>query len=86
MNDPAFQQTLLLIRSAQAGDEAAREQLFARYLPRVAAMAALYLGHRLARMVERDDVVQDAMMRAIGGLDDFQPQGEGAFQAFLARQ
>ncbi|MQY03344.1 sigma-70 family RNA polymerase sigma factor [Actinomadura macrotermitis] len=55
----------LLVRAAQDGDPAAREQLAAEYLP------LLYnvVGWALDGHADVDDVVQDSLLRALGGLD-----------------
>ncbi len=77
--------TMQLVRSAQAGDGAAREQLFARYLPRVARMVAARLGvARSALPAAADDMAQDALLRALQSLDRFEMRSPGAFMAWMA--
>jgi RNA polymerase sigma-70 factor, ECF subfamily len=83
MNDSA---THNLVRLIQAGDAAATEQLFARYLPRVASMVALELGVPRRELTgEAEDLVQDAILRALKALPEFEVRSPGAFAAWLAR-
>jgi RNA polymerase sigma-70 factor (ECF subfamily) len=77
--------TTLLVRAAQAGDAAALEALFARYLPRVRQIVALRLGRRLKQIIEIDDIVQEVLLDAFRGLEKFEPRSEGSFRNWLAR-
>lgn len=77
--------TCELVAAAQAGDEAARERLFARYLPRVARLVATQLGVRRSELPEdAEDIAQEAIVRALRGLSKFEMRGGGAFTAWLA--
>lgn len=77
--------TVLLVRAAQGGDAAAREQLFARYLPRVARMVAMQLGvARAALPAAAEDMAQEALLRAFQALDRFEVRSPGAFMAWMA--
>ncbi len=83
MSRPATQ---VLVRAVQAGDLAAREQLFARYLPRVGRMVALELGvPRRLLSADGEDLVQDALLRALRALPQFEVRSPGAFAAWLTR-
>lgn len=74
-----------LVRGAQAGDDAAREALFLRYLPRVARMVAAQLGVRRDELpAEAEDIAQEAVVRALRALPEFEMRGNGAFTAWLA--
>ncbi len=74
-----------LVLLAQQGDLAARETLFTRYLPRVCRMVASHLGvRRDALPAAAEDVAQDALVRALGGLDRFEMRSRGAFAAWMA--
>ncbi len=82
--------TLSLVQRAQAGDDAARERLFARYLPRVRGLVALRSGHSLDAFLEHDDLVQEALLDAFRHLDDFDANAdastnEGCFVRWMAR-
>jgi RNA polymerase sigma-70 factor (ECF subfamily) len=83
--EPDFTSTMHLVRAAQEGDARAREELFARYLPRVRQIVALRLGYKLRQLVEVDDVVQEALLRALEGLAGFAERSEGGFRHWLAR-
>ncbi|MBM4062898.1 MAG: RNA polymerase sigma factor [Planctomycetes bacterium] len=77
--------TQSLVAGAQAGDAAAREQLFRRYLPRVARMVAVQLGVRRDQLpAEAEDIAQDAIVKALRALPVFEVRGKGAFTAWLA--
>ena len=78
--------TQTLVRAIQSGDAHATELLFARYLPRVARMVALELGvSRRQLTADAEDLVQDALIRALRGLPAFEVRSPGAFAAWLAR-
>lgn len=78
--------TQILVRAIQAGDERATEQLFARYLPRVGRMVAIELGiTRMELTEEAEDLVQDAILRALRALPAFEVRSPGAFAAWLSR-
>jgi len=78
--------TQSLVRAIQAGDERATEQLFARYLPRVGRMVAIELGISRADLTEdAEDLVQDAILRALRALPAFEMRSPGAFAAWLSR-
>lgn len=80
-----MQSTERLVVAAQAGDVAAREQLFARYLPRVCRMVAVHLGvPRASLPASAEDMAQDALIRAFSGLAGFQMHSGGAFAAWMA--
>ena len=74
-----------LVASAQKGDSAAREALFARYLPRVCRMVASHLGVRRDSLpAAAEDLAQDSLIRAFAGLDRFEMRSPGAFAAWMA--
>ncbi len=78
--------TQILVRAIQNGDAAAKEILFARYLPRVSRMVALELGvSRYSLPAEAEDLVQDAILRALRALPDFEVRSPGAFAAWFSR-
>jgi RNA polymerase sigma-70 factor (ECF subfamily) len=72
----------LLLR-AKSGDERAREELFARYLPRVRRWAHGRLPSHSRSLLNTDDLAQEVMYRAFTSLEKFDPRHEGAFQGFL---
>ncbi len=76
--------TAPLILAAQKGDRKALERLFARYLPRVRAIAALRMGRRMQELFDLEDVVQEALLKAFQGLGRFEHKSEGCFRNWLA--
>lgn len=78
--------TSSLVGAIRQGSQAAQQQLFDRYVPRVRQMVALRLGCPVARLtVDADDVVQDTLLRALRALPAFEQRGDGAFRAWIAK-
>jgi RNA polymerase sigma factor (sigma-70 family) len=75
--------TTALITRVRAGDGAAREQLLARYLPRLRRWAHGRLPAYARGGADTDDLVQVTLIRTLNRLQDFTPQREGAFLAYL---
>ncbi|MDQ3856439.1 MAG: sigma-70 family RNA polymerase sigma factor [Chloroflexota bacterium] len=55
--------------------------LYTHYLPRVYA----YVGYRVARVQDTEDIVSETFVRAVDGLGRFQWKREGSFAAWLFR-
>jgi RNA polymerase sigma-70 factor (ECF subfamily) len=72
----------LLLRARQ-GDEAARNELCARYLPRLRRWAHGRLPVWARDHLDTEDIVQDALMNTVRRLDSFSPDHEGAFCAYV---
>ena len=82
--DVASTSSFALLLRAREGDEAARNELCARYLPRLrrwthGRLPAWARGH-----LDTEDIVQDALMRSVRRLDTFSPDHEGAFCAYVS--
>jgi RNA polymerase sigma-70 factor (ECF subfamily) len=75
--------SLTLVRRAHAGDEAARNELCARYLPRLQRWAHGRLPPSARGALDTVDLVQDTFMQVLRRLDEFQPRHTGAFQGYL---
>lgn len=75
--------TATLIQRIQHGEDAAREQLVERCLPLLRRWAHGRLPYYGRELSETDDLVQTALMRALGRIDSFQPERQGAFLAYL---
>ncbi len=75
--------TAALLTRANAGDEAAREVLFRRHLPVLTRWSSGRLPRKARGIQDTDDIVQDALRRALARLKDFEPRGRGAFLAYL---
>src|SRR3954468_14879787 len=67
-NDP---DTDDLLDSAARGDQAAREELLARFRTRLRQMIAVRLDRRLAPRLDPSDVVQEALAEAARRLPDY---------------
>jgi RNA polymerase sigma-70 factor, ECF subfamily len=60
-----------LLELARRGDNAAREQLFARHRARLKRMVAVRIDHRLAARIDPSDVVQETLFEACQKLSDY---------------
>lgn len=82
--DPSsLETTAVLLGRARSGDERARNQLFARYIPVLGRWVHQRLPRSARDLAETDDMVQVTLMRALRNLDGFEPRGEGAFLGYL---
>jgi RNA polymerase sigma factor (sigma-70 family) len=82
--DPApLESTRTLILRVRDGDESARNQLFARFLPGLRRWAHGRLPAKARSLADTDDLVQISMVRALTRVDGFDPRGQGAFLAYL---
>jgi RNA polymerase sigma-70 factor (ECF subfamily) len=72
----------LLVR-AQDGDETARNELCARYLPRLRRWAHGRLPVWAREHLDTEDIVQDTLLNSVRQLDRFSPNHERAFCAYV---
>jgi RNA polymerase sigma factor (sigma-70 family) len=77
------QSSLELLARAQDGDEAARNELCARYLPKLRRWAHGRLPIWAREHLDTEDIVQDTLLRSVRRLDAFTPQHERAFCAYV---
>jgi len=77
--------TTELLARARAGEAGAREQLLARYLPRLRRWAHGRLPGYARGDADTDDLVQVTLIRVLHRLGHFMPQHEGAFLAYLRK-
>ena len=75
--------TLGLIERARAGDHDALERLFARHLKPLQRWARGRLPRWARDVAETDDLVQDTLIQTFKRIEDFEPRGAGALQAYL---
>lgn len=80
-----FECTTELLARARAGEGEAREQLLARYLPRLRRWAHGRLPGYARGDADTDDLVQVTLIRVVNRLGDFIPEHEGAFLAYLRK-
>ena len=78
-----LESTARLLEGARAGDRAARDRLFERYLPILTRWAHRRLPTGARDLNETDDLVQNTLLKALANLDRFESRGEGAFLAYL---
>ena len=72
-----------LLRMAQAGDEQARNDLLARYLPRLSAWASRRLPRGVRSMLDTGDIVQDAIIATLRHLDRIEVRTDNAFEIYV---
>src|SRR3954452_7928066 len=83
--DAAPSSSFALLLRARQGDEVARNELCARYLPRLRRWAHGRLPAWAREHLDTEDIVQDALMRSVGRIDSFTPEHEGAFVAYVCQ-
>jgi len=59
------------------------EALLGRYLPRLQRWASGRLPRNSRRLVDTDDLVQDALLNTFKRLSEFRPKHDGALMAYL---
>jgi RNA polymerase sigma-70 factor (ECF subfamily) len=79
------QKTQELVTLAKEGDNSALEQLCRVYGERVRRIIRLRMGKEIRPRLDSMDLVQDALICALGGLKDFTYKNEGDFLRWLAR-
>lgn len=85
MSPTAPESTAALLQRIQAGDDAARERLLARYVPILRRWASGRLPARSRGLSDTDDLVQITLLRVLKQLHRFESRHEGAFLAYLRR-
>ena len=79
------QKTQELVTLAKGGDDSALEQLCRVYGERVRRIIRLRMGKDIRPRLDSMDLVQDALLSALGGLESFTYKNEGDFLRWLAR-
>jgi len=79
------QKTQELVILAKGGNDSALEQLCRVYGERVRRIIRLRMGSEIRPRLDSMDLVQDALVSALGGLGDFTYKNEGDFLRWLAR-
>ncbi len=79
------QKTQELVILAKEGDDSALEQLCRVYGERVRRIIRLRMGGELRSKLDSMDLVQDALLSALGGLGDFTYKNEGDFLRWLSK-
>ena len=84
MRDSIMDKTQHLVAMVRGGDESALNQLCNVYGPRVHWIIRLRMGRELRSKLESMDLVQDTLIHALSGLDDFTYKNEGDFVRWLS--
>ena len=79
------QKTQELVILAKEGNDSALEQLCRVYGERVRRIIRLRMGGELRSKLDSMDLVQDALLSALGGLGDFTYKNEGDFLRWLSK-
>ncbi len=72
-----------LLQRARAGDEEARNTLFARYLPSLRRWARGRLPRWTRDLRDTEDVVQETLLQTFKRIEVFQPRHQGALEGYL---
>ncbi len=79
------QKTQELVVLAKDGDKSALNQLYRVYGERVRWMVRFRMGSELRSHLESMDLVQDTLIQAFSGLDNFTYKNEGDFVRWLSK-
>lgn len=82
-SDP--ESTADLLTRIRAGDDLAREQLAARFLPVLRRWARGRLPVQARSLADTDDLVQVCLLRALNNIESFQATREGDFLAYMRK-
>ncbi|MDM7917191.1 MAG: RNA polymerase sigma factor [Candidatus Eisenbacteria bacterium] len=75
--------TRVLLDRIRSGDDEARNRLIARFLPGLRRWAHGRLPAHSRGLMDTDDVVQTALLRALNRVGEFEAGREGAFLSYL---
>jgi RNA polymerase sigma factor (sigma-70 family) len=75
--------TVHLLARYRAGDQAALDLLFARYVPALRRWASGRLPRWARDMADTGDLVQETVLQTFKNIERFQHRGDGAFLAYL---
>ena len=78
-------QTQRLVELAKEGDQAALDKLCKAYSERVRRIVRMRMGKEMRTKLESMDLVQDAFIAALRGLEGFTYQNEGDFLRWVAK-
>lgn len=81
--DPEPDPNAELLALAKAGDAGARDRLVRLYLEPLRRFAHGRLPLRARDLLDTEDLVQTAVVRALNHLEEFEPRRSGAFLAYL---
>ncbi len=82
---PVGQKTQELVALAKEGDKSALNRLYTVYAERVRWMVRFRMSKELRSKLESMDLVQETLIHALSGLDDFTYKNEGDFVRWLSK-
>ena len=82
---PELSRSIELLHAYQAGADEARNELFARYRPRLLRIVRTKLGRALRQRLDEEDVVQETLLVAAEKLDEFELRSHSGLLQWLAR-
>lgn len=82
---PTVRESLVLLKKAQGGDQAALNDLLTRYFERVLKIVRVRMGHKLRGRNDSMDIAQNAMIRVLQGLEKFEPRSDGALIQWVSK-
>jgi RNA polymerase sigma-70 factor (ECF subfamily) len=74
-----------LLQRVRRGDDEAKSDLVARYLPALQRWARGRLPRFARDLADTDDLVQVTLLRALDHVETFEPRERGAFLAYMRR-
>jgi RNA polymerase sigma-70 factor (ECF subfamily) len=80
-----IQKTQHLVALAKDGNRSALNQLYSIYTERVRWMVRFRMGKELRSKLESMDLVQDTLIHALSGLEEFTYKNEGDFVRWLSK-
>ena len=83
--EPLEPETVQLIEQYQHGNQGALERLFERYTPRLLRIVAYRMGKPVSSLVDHEDIVQEAVIRAYKTIGAFECRTKGSFFAYMVR-
>lgn len=83
--DPSTLDTLVLIEQHRAGNREALDELFRRYAGRVQRIVRIRMGAFLRSRAEVEDVVQETLLQAFQGLENFEKREDARLIDWMAR-
>jgi RNA polymerase sigma-70 factor (ECF subfamily) len=83
VEESSLESTASLLIRVREGNDRAREELAGRYLTMLGRWAHGRLPSAARDLVDTDDLVQSAIMRALNNVGRFEARGEGAFVGYL---
>ena len=85
MNPVNDHKTQYLVTLAKEGDQPAINQLCRIYGERIRRIIRLRIDRKLRPKIDSVDIVQDALVQALAGLDNFTYKNEGDFLRWLSK-